>query len=50
MKVGGLEVMALNLAIAHRKAGHFSAIYTVFEPGELEPQARAAGIPVIPFF
>ena len=42
--------MALNLADAHRKAGHFSAIYTIFEPGDLEPRAREAGIPVIPFF
>jgi glycosyltransferase involved in cell wall biosynthesis len=50
LKIGGLEVMALNLAIAHHKAGHFSAIYTIFEPGELAGQAREAGVPVIPFF
>ena len=49
LAVGGLEVMAVNLAIAHRNAGHFSAIYTVFEPGALEKDARAAGVPVIPF-
>jgi glycosyltransferase involved in cell wall biosynthesis len=48
--VGGLEGMAVNLAEAHRKAGHFSAIYTIFEPGALEGQARAAGVPVIPFY
>ena len=41
--------MVLNLAIAHRKAGHFSAIYTVFEPGALEADALAAGIPVVSF-
>ena len=41
--------MALNLAIAHRRAGHFSAIYTVFEPGELAEQARQASVPVVAF-
>ncbi len=49
LEVGGLEVMALNLAIAHRKAGHFAAIYTVFGPGALAPRAIAAGIPVVSF-
>jgi glycosyltransferase involved in cell wall biosynthesis len=49
LAVGGLEVLAVNLAIAHRNAGHFSAIYTVFEPGSLEKKALAAGVPVIPF-
>jgi len=45
--VGGLETMALNLAIAHRKAGHLSAIFTLFEPGVLEKDANAAGVPVV---
>ena len=49
LRVGGLETMALNLAIAHRNAGHFSAIYTIFDPGELAVEAQAAGIPVVPF-
>ena len=49
LAVGGLEVMALELAIAHRQAGHFSAIYTVFEPGVLAARALAAGVPVVPF-
>lgn len=49
LAVGGLETMALNLAIAHRKAGHLSAIFTLFEPGALEKEARAAGIPVVAF-
>ena len=49
LDVGGLERMALHLAIAHRNAGHASSIYTVFEPGALEGEARSAGIPVVPF-
>lgn len=49
LALGGLEVMALNLAVAHRKAGHDSSIYTVFEPGALAKDALAAGIPVLPF-
>jgi glycosyltransferase involved in cell wall biosynthesis len=49
LAVGGLETMAVNLAIAHRQAGHLSAIYTLFEPGLLAKEAAAAGIPVLPF-
>lgn len=49
LDVGGLEVMALNLAIAHRAAGHQSTIYTIFEPGSMAGAAHAAGVPVIPF-
>ena len=47
LAVGGLETMALNLAIAHQKAGHLSAIFTLFEPGVLEKEANAAGVPVV---
>jgi glycosyltransferase involved in cell wall biosynthesis len=47
LEVGGLETMALNLAIAHRQAGHLSAIFTLFGPGTLEKEAHAAGIPVV---
>jgi glycosyltransferase involved in cell wall biosynthesis len=42
--------MAINLAIAHRKAGHFSSIYTIFSPGELAARAQEEGIPVVPFY
>ena len=41
--------MALNLAVAHRNAGHASSIYTIFSPGELAAQAVDEGIPVVPF-
>lgn len=49
LAVGGLETMAVNLAIAHRRAGHESAIYTVGEAGALERTAREAGVAVVPF-
>ena len=41
--------MAVNLAIAHRNAGHTSLLYTIFEPGELGERAREAGIPLLSF-
>jgi glycosyltransferase involved in cell wall biosynthesis len=49
LDVGGLERMAVDLAIAHRKAGHESSIYALFSPGALAPEAAAAGVSVIPF-
>ena len=49
LEIGGLERMAIDLATAHRNAGHASSIYTVFEPGALASQAEAAGIPVTAF-
>jgi glycosyltransferase involved in cell wall biosynthesis len=47
--VGGLEKMAVELAIAQKSAGHDPFIYCVSEPGALAAQAVAAGVPVIPF-
>jgi glycosyltransferase involved in cell wall biosynthesis len=49
LKVGGLEKMSVDLAVTHRKAGHFSAIYTVFDPGPLAAEASAGGVSVVPF-
>jgi len=49
LNIGGLETMALSLAIAQQKAGHTSTIYTVFSGGDLEPRAREAGVAVVPF-
>jgi len=47
--MGGLERVAIDLAIAHRDRGLRCSIYSVYEPGVLAPQAEAAGIPVIAF-
>ena len=49
LEVGGLETMAVHLAAAHRRAGHFSSIYTIFAPGVLADDAQAAGVRVTPF-
>jgi glycosyltransferase involved in cell wall biosynthesis len=49
LDIGGLERLAVDLAIAHRKAGHESSIYALFAPGALAPEAEAAGVPVVPF-
>ena len=49
LALGGLETMAVDLAIAHRQAGHDSAIFTLFEPGVLAERAQAAGVPVVAF-
>lgn len=50
LRVGGLERMAVDLAIAHRAAGHDSRIYCLQERGDLAEEAEAAGIPVTAFF
>lgn len=49
LDIGGLERMTVDLAIAHRKAGHESSIYALFSPGALAPEAEAAGVSVVPF-
>lgn len=46
LNAGGLERFAIDLAIAHRQAGHPSAIVCLGQPGTLAAQAEAAGIPV----
>jgi glycosyltransferase involved in cell wall biosynthesis len=49
LAVGGLETMAVNLAIAQKRAGHSPSIYTIFAPGALAARAEEAGVPVVPF-
>ena len=49
LDIGGLERLAVDLAIAHRKAGHESSIYALFTPGALAPEAEAAGVSVVAF-
>ena len=49
LEIGGLERMALDLAIAQKKAGHQPSIYCVFHRGALADEADAAGVPVIEF-
>jgi glycosyltransferase involved in cell wall biosynthesis len=46
---GGLERVAVDLAIAHQAAGHRARFLCLHNAGELAPQAEAAGIPVEAF-
>ncbi|MFP4131476.1 MAG: glycosyltransferase [Thiohalospira sp.] len=45
---GGLERMVIDLATAQRAQGHQVAIATLFQPGQLAPEAEAAGVAVHP--
>ncbi|MGH9583320.1 MAG: glycosyltransferase [Bryobacteraceae bacterium] len=47
---GGLERMALDLAIAQKAAGHQTFLYSVLRSGPLQAEAEAAGVPVVSFF
>jgi len=47
--VGGLEKMAVNLAIAQKAGGHDPVIYCVGEPGALAAEAEAGGVRVTAF-
>jgi glycosyltransferase involved in cell wall biosynthesis len=49
LDIGGLERMTVDLAIAHRQAGHESSIYALFSPGAFAPEAEAAGVSVVAF-
>src|SRR4051794_12147019 len=50
LEIGGLERMAVDLAIAEKAAGHKASIYCVTYDGPLAKTAEAAGIRVVPFF
>lgn len=49
LEIGGLERMALDLAIAQKAAGHQPSIYCVFQRGALADEAEAAGVPITEF-
>jgi glycosyltransferase involved in cell wall biosynthesis len=49
LRVGGLERMAIDLATAHRDAGHDSRIACLLIRGDLAEQAESQGIPVTAF-
>lgn len=49
LRVGGLERMAIDLATAHREAGHDSRIACLLIRGDLADQAESQGIPVTAF-
>jgi glycosyltransferase involved in cell wall biosynthesis len=49
LETGGLERIAVDLALSQQKAGHASILYCMFDGGPLADEARAAGIPVFEF-
>ena len=49
LELGGLERMAVDLAIAQKQAGHELSIYCLHGAGPLAKDLEAAGIPVVPF-
>jgi glycosyltransferase involved in cell wall biosynthesis len=50
LAIGGLERIAVDLAIAQKAAGHDPFLYCVTFDGALAKKARAAGVPVVAFF
>jgi len=49
LEPGGLERIAVDLALAQKKAGHTPILYCMFGGGPLADEARGAGIPVLEF-
>ncbi len=49
LEIGGLERMAVDLALAHRAAGHRVSVYCLFGGGPLEQDLKRGGIPVVEF-
>lgn len=49
LELGGLERLAVDLALAQRKAGHQVTVYCLYGAGPLAEPLKAAGIPVATF-
>jgi glycosyltransferase involved in cell wall biosynthesis len=49
LEVGGLERLAVDLAIAQQQSGHQAIVYCLHEAGPLSGRLDAAGIPVVAF-
>jgi glycosyltransferase involved in cell wall biosynthesis len=49
LQVGGLERLAVNLALTQRANGHELAVYCLFGAGPLRAELDSAGIPVVEF-
>lgn len=49
LETGGLERIAVDLALAQQKAGHTPILYCMFRGGAFADQARETGIPVHEF-
>ena len=49
LELGGLERLAVDLALAQHSSGHLVLVYCLFGAGPLAASLVAAGIPVVPF-
>jgi len=49
LELGGLERLAVDLALAQKQLGHHVLAYCLFNAGPLAASLQAAGIPVVPF-
>lgn len=49
LQLGGLERLAVNLALAQRRAGNRVLVYCLYHAGPLAASLEAAGIPVVTF-
>jgi glycosyltransferase involved in cell wall biosynthesis len=49
LQLGGLERLAVDLALAQKQAGDQLLVYCLFHAGPLAASLEAAGIPVVPF-
>lgn len=49
LELGGLERLAVDLALAQKQAGHQLLVYCLFQAGPLAAALETAGIPVVPF-
>ena len=49
LELGGLERLAVDLALAQQKSGHQVSVYCLYGAGPLAEPLKAAGIPVVPF-
>jgi glycosyltransferase involved in cell wall biosynthesis len=49
LELGGLERLAVDLAIAQQQAGHRVMVYCLHQAGALAGRLEAAGIPVVAF-
>jgi glycosyltransferase involved in cell wall biosynthesis len=49
LDLGGMERLAVDLARQQKAEGHKPSIYCTSDPGQLAPEAEAAGVPVLSF-
>ena len=49
LEVGGLERLAVDLALAQRAAGHRAAVYCLYGAGPLARELESGGVPVVEF-